>query len=108
MHQTQERRSQTVIDPGGGEREELLEGNDSQDRYETWEGIVPTSHSHSRASVRQHTNEQAVGPVYPERKDQGQYPVVVVLHGTQHRKDSELWIRNGMKHRRGGDSSRNN
>ena len=106
MHQTQERGSQTVIDPSGREREELLEGDDSQDRYETREGVVPTSNSHSRAGVWQHTNEQAVGPIYPEGEDQGQYPVVVVLHGTQHRKDSELWMRNSMKDMRGGDSSR--
>ena len=82
MYQPQERRSQTVIDPGGREREELLEENDNQDRYETWEGIIPTSHSYSRAGVCQYTNEQAVGPFYVEGEDQGEYPVVIVLHGT--------------------------
>ena len=82
MYQPQERRSQTVTDLGGRGREKLLEGDDSQDRYETWEGIIPTSHSYSRTGVCQYTNEQAVGPVYPEGEDQGEYPVVIVLHGT--------------------------
>ena len=82
MYQPQEGRSQTVIDPGGRGREKLLEGDGSKDRYGAWEEVVSSSHSHSRAGVWQYTNEQAVGPVYPEREDQGKYPVVIVLHGT--------------------------
>ena len=43
---------------------------------------------------------------YAEREDQGKYPVVTLLYGTQHREDSALWLCNDIKDKRGGDISR--
>ena len=82
VYQSQERRSQRVIDPVERRRKKLLEGDDSKDRYRAWSEVVPASNSHSRAGVCQYTNKQTIGPLYPERKDQGKYPVVTLLHGT--------------------------
>ena len=35
---------------------------------------------------------EGVGSVYVAGKDQGEYPVGVVLYGSQYREDYELWV----------------
>jgi len=54
-------------------------------------GDISSPHQDSGAGFCQYTNTKAVGPLHFERKDQGKHPVVTLLYGTQHRKDSELW-----------------
>ena len=82
VYQSQERRSQRVIDPVERRRKKLLEGDDSKDRYGAWSEVVPASNSHSRAGICQYKNKQTAGLLHLERKGQGKQPMVTVLHGT--------------------------
>jgi hypothetical protein len=40
----------------------------------------------------EYTGGEGAGSIYVAGKDQGEYPVDVVLYGSQYREDYELWI----------------
>ena len=44
------------------------------------------------AGVCEHPGGEGVGSIYVAGKDQSEYPVGVVLYGSQYREDYELWV----------------
>ena len=83
---------------GWGGTWELIEGDDCEGGYGEGSGDLSSADWDRGAGVCEYPGGEGVGSIYPEGKDQGEYPVGVVLYGSQYWEDYELWVcLEGMK-----------
>jgi len=45
-----------------------------------------------KTGVLKYPDSETIGPFHVERKGQGEYPMVAVLHGAQYREANRVWI----------------
>ena len=71
---------------------ELIEGDGKEGGYGEGAGDISSADWDCGADVCEHPGGEGVGLIYVAGKDQGEYPVGVVLYGSQYREDYELWV----------------
>ena len=76
----------------GGGPWEFVEGDGAESGYGEGAGDLSSADWDSGAGVCEYPGGEGVGSIYPEGKDQGEYPVGVVLYGSQYWEDYELWV----------------
>ena len=86
------------ISSSGGRSEEFVEGDGEEGGYGEGSGDLSSADWDCGAGVCEYSGGEEVGSIYVAGKDQGEYPVDVVLYGSQYREDYELWVcLEGMK-----------
>jgi len=80
------------ISSHGGSPEEFVEGDGEEGGYGEGSGDLSSADRDRGAGVCEYPGGEGVGPVYVAGEDQGEYPVGVVLYGSQYWEDYELWV----------------
>ena len=81
-----------MISSPGGSSEEYVEGDGEEGGYGEGSGDLSSADWDRGAGICEYSGGEEVRPIYPEGKDQSEYPVGVVLYGSQYREDYELWV----------------
>lgn len=81
-----------IVCSGGGGSWKLIERNGFEGGYGEGTGDISSADWNRGAGVCKYSGGEEVGSVYVAGKDQGEYPVGVVLYDSQYREDYELWV----------------
>ena len=80
------------ISSPGGSAEEFVEGDGEEGGYGEGAGDLSSADWDRGAGVCEYSGSEEVGSIYPEGEDEGEYPVDVILYGSQYWEDYELWV----------------
>jgi hypothetical protein len=76
----------------GGSAEELIAGDGEEGGYGEGARDISSADWDCGAGVCEYSGGEGVGSIYVAGEDQGEYPVDVVLYGSQYREDCKLWV----------------
>ena len=76
----------------GGRAEEFVAGDGEEGGYGEGAGDLSSADRGRGAGVCEYPGGEELGSLHVAGEDQGEYPVNVVLYGTQYGEDYALWI----------------
>ena len=88
----EEGEEEKFISAYGGSAEEFVVGDGEEGGYGEGSGDLSSADRDCGAGVCEYPGGEGIGSIYLAGEDQGEYPVDVVLYGSQYWENCELWV----------------